>query len=199
MSEYEPNSHKYKEEQEKRKAEKVEAIAKGVVKKRTATRKFADYFLPDVEDVGNYMITGVIIPNLKKMVWQMFGTMLFGKNNYDNGRYGSPDRVSYTRFFDDERSYRRDRDRSRQSQGARIYHWDDLLYLTPEDAQLVLDRLEDDLRQGYVITVQTLYEYSGQVAPWSADGYGWTSLRSADIVSVGDKWGIKMPRPIPID
>lgn len=203
-TDYESNSHKYKEEQEaKKEGRKVEAVAKAVVRKKSKSRKFLDAFVPeDVEDVGSYIMSGVIVPSIKRIIWQTFGTILFGKNNYgpyDNRGYGEyPERVSYTRFFDDERSYNR-RQAPRRTGGNHIYHWDDLLYETPEDAEFVLSRLEDDIRQGYTPSVQDLYEYSNLTAPWSAAGWGWTNIRSAEVVTIGDKFAIRLPRPLPID
>ena len=60
----------------------------------------------------------------------------------------------------------------------------------------------DDMidRYGWA-TVLDLYESAdlGGSAPYTANKYGWTSLRSADIIKVRDGYVIKLPKAMPLD
>lgn len=184
--------------------EKIEAVAKGTLKKPGITRKFMDtFFAEDVVDVKEYILDNVIIPNIKRVLSQSFNTLLFGKGagGRDRGEYR--DYVSYRNYFDDDRPSRRS---APSSKGRRIYHWDDITFVDDEygtgreKAEKVLDKMYEDLQQYGLTTVQWLYEYSGNTAPWTAHNYGWTSIKSADIVNIGGgEWAIKMPKPMPIE
>lgn len=181
--------------------EAIEAVAKGKVKKTGLGRKFTDsIFAEDVEDVGEYIFSNVIIPNIKRVLSQSFNALLYGKNSSTRDRGEYRDYVSYRNYFDDDRPSRRS-----TPSGRRVFHWDELTFLDDEEssgeekAEKVLNKMYEDLEQYGVTTVQWLYEYAGAMAPWTAHNYGWTSIKSADIVNIGGgEWAIKMPKPMPI-
>lgn len=189
---------------------KIDAVAKGVVKKRTLANKFADiFFAEEVGDVGHYIFVNAIVPNIKRILSQSVNTLLYGKSAPDNrggGYFG--DRPSYRTYFNDERPSRRAQSPSYENR--RVYHWDDISYRDdtfdgPEaktgyqKAEQVLNHLCDDIREYGMTTVQWLYEYSDLQAPWTAEKYGWTNINSADIVEVGNgEYVIKLPKPLPL-
>lgn len=187
-----------------RQREAIEAVTKGKVKKPGLTRRFADsFFAEDIDDIGDYILSNVIIPSIKRVVSQTFNAFLYGKSagSRDRGEYR--DYVSYRNYFDDDRPSRR---RSPSSGSRRIYHWDDIVFEDDEystgreKAEKVLDKMYEDIKEYGLTTVQWLYEYSGNTAPWTSNNYGWTSIKSADIINLGGgEWAIKMPKPMPID
>lgn len=185
--------------------EAIETIAKGKVKKPGLTRKFVDsFFAEDVEDMGDFIFTNVIMPSIKRILSQSFNALLYGKGASTRERNGEyRDYVSYRNYFDDDRPSRR---RSPSSGVRRIYHWDDIIFeddeysTGKEKAEKVLDKMYEDIKEYGVTTLQWLYEYSGNTAPWTSNNYGWTSISSADIVNIGGgDWAIQMPKPMPIE
>ena len=57
----------------------------------------------------------------------------------------------------------------------------------------------DVIEQYNVVSVLDLYDMVDMSAPHTANKYGWTNLRNADVVRVRDGYVIKLPKPFPID
>ena len=58
----------------------------------------------------------------------------------------------------------------------------------------------DELIDTYkLVSVADLKDLVGITGNYTDNRYGWTSIRSAEVVRVRDGYTIKMPRPMPID
>ena len=200
---YKPNSHKYKEEQkaanDDKRAEKV-VQGKVKVKKKGEVRKFADVFVAeDAHNVKDYLITEVAIPAIKNTIIDLITngvTMLFNGESSTKTRRRSGDYVSYRDYSN------RDRDRDRRDVSVRNrFDLDDLVFGSRRDAEATLDQMDDMIDRYGWATVLDLYESAdlGGSAPYTANKYGWTSLRSADIIKVRDGYVIKLPKAQPLD
>ena len=55
------------------------------------------------------------------------------------------------------------------------------------------------LDQYGVVKVADMYDAAGLTAPFTANKYGWTSLRNAETVRVRDGYIIKLPKAMPLD
>ena len=205
---YKPNSHKYKERQKAEAAEegkRAEKVVQGKVKlkKKNEVRKFADVFVAeDARNVKDYLLMEVAIPAIKNTIIDLITngvTMLFnGETRSSSGRKRSGDYVSYR----DYSSRDRDRDRrDRYDSGRSRFDFDDLVFGSRRDAEATLEQLDDIIERYGMASVLDLYESAelGGSAPWTANKYGWTSLRSADVVKVRDGYVIKLPKAMPID
>jgi len=96
---YKGNSHKEKEQEEK----KVERVAKGKVKKRSEVKKMADVFMAeDVTSVKDYIIMDVLLPAAKKAISDMVTSgidmILYGETRSHGKDRDRGSRVSYTKY-----------------------------------------------------------------------------------------------------
>lgn len=199
MTDYTPNSNKYKEEQKNAsERKKLDKVVKGTVKtKKNNVRKFTDIFISeDASNVKSYVLMDVLIPAVKKAISDIvtngIDMILYGETNRSSKR-GSSGYVSY-RDYSERRSERRDYGRSRTS-----YDYDDLIYTTRSEAEEVLTRMDELIETYGMVTVADLYDLSGLSCNYTDNKYGWMSLRNADVTRAKDGWTIKLPKAVPID
>lgn len=203
MDDYKPNSHRFREEQqveEPKEGKKVEKVAKGNVKikKKNEIKKFADVFVSeDASNVKSYVLMDVIIPGVKRIVWDMFTgglkMLLFGERGISEKDRKS--RTSYDGYYD--------KDNYRRSSGeARIrnrFDDDEIIIKSRGEAEDVMDYLYDVLNEYDVVRVLDLYDKLDITAPYTANRYGWTDLRGSKIVPVREGYLLKLPKAIKID
>lgn len=195
MAEYKPNSHKYRNEQKKKELKKVTTGTVKVKKKSTAS-KFLDEVLPgDKNSIKDYVFMDVIIPSIKKALsdviidsvnMMFYGDVKRGKSSSSRGEY-----VSYRDYSS------RDYDRRRRTPRD----IDDVIFESRAEAEDVLAEMDAVLDEYEFVSVADYYEIAGVSGSGTHTNnrYGWSTLRSADIVRVRDGWTIKMPRPKVID
>ena len=201
MEYYQPNSHKYKNEKglaqsEKKKVEKaIQGTAK--VKKSNELRKITDIFISeDIANVKSYIVMDVLIPTIKKAVSDIV------KNGIDMILYGSvsstrsnstANRISYSKYYDDNRNTVRD---SRAKSGFRS---DDIIFDNRGEAEIVLSKMDEIIDTYGIVTIADFYDLAGVTGDYTTNNYGWTNIRSAEVVRVRDGYIIKMPKAMPID
>lgn len=201
MDNYKPNSHKSREEQKEPVAEtrRVEKVVNGGVrtKKKNEISKFADVFLPeDMDSVKSHIVSGIIIPAVKKAILNVVETVLDMDSNSYKSSKRSTSRVSYRDYYDDKDRDRRPRSESRVSSR---FDYDEIVIESRGDAEAVLDQLDDLIeRYGYA-RVLDLYDAVELTPPYTSNKYGWTDLRGAKVVPVRDGFVFKLPRALPLD
>lgn len=201
MSEYTPNSHKYKEEQsgitgDKRAKKVVTNVTK--TKKKSDIQKFADVFISeDIANVKNYILMDVLIPGLKKTLSSVL------KNGIDMILYGEADerpsstsgtRVAYHKFYDDELS----RNHAGGYRSRTGHDYDDIVFATRNDAKAVLAEMNDLISIYGMASIADLYSAAGQSCSYTYNDYGWSDIRSAEIIPVRDGYVIKFPKALPL-
>ena len=199
MQDYKPNSNRFKEEQKAAEKKKV-VSGKARVKKKSGVRKFTDSFVSEeASNVGSYILTELIIPTVKQTIVDGIknsAEMIFlGRVSSDRGsrRVGSSSSyVSYNRYSD-----RRDDRYEPRSRGS--YNPDDIVFDSRADAEDVLKQMDGIMVEYGLVRVADLYDLAGLTSPHTANKYGWTNIRNADVVRVSDGYIIKLPRAIPID
>lgn len=203
MNDYKPNSNKYKTEQrETENKKRVEKVVKGSVRtrKKSEIRKFADEFIKeDASSVATYIVTDVVIPSAKKVLADIvtggINMFLFGDSRRDNSRVGGST-TSYTRYYDKvggSASYRDTRSDSRSG-----LNYDDLVFESRSEAELVLTRMDELIETYGMATVSDLYDLVGKSCDYTYDRYGWTNLRNAKAVPVRDGYVLDLPKAFPI-
>ena len=199
MNDYKPNSHRFKEEQAKKEQEKkVEKVVTGTVvtKKKSVFRKFTDEFISeDAKNVKSYVFGEVLIPAIKKAIADIvtdgIDMILYGGSRGERKR-STADRVSYRNYYD------RPSNNSNRSV-ATTYNYDDIILENRGEAEDVLDRMYELLDTYGLVRVADLKDLVGITGSYTDNRYGWTSLRSAEIVRVRDGYMIKMPRAVVIE
>lgn len=197
-SDYKPNSHASKSGQTTAPAEKkVEKVVSGKVRtKKNEARKFADIFIAeDVGNIKNYVFMDVLVPAIKKAVSDIVrdgvDMLLYGESGRNRSKSsGNGHYVSY-RSYSDPRDDRRPRERS-----SSRFSYDDIIFDTRGQAQIVLDHMTDILDQYESVSVADLYDLCDLTAPYTANDYGWYRLGSAEVVHVRDGYVIKLPRAV---
>ena len=200
MPEYPDNSHSGREAAsppEKRVGKVVTGTAK--TRKKSEAKKFARAFLPDdVTSVRSYILRDVVIPGVKNAIADVVSIMLFGETGRIGGRKNAGSKVSYNRYYDDRRDDRRDYGRPRPPGG---FDYDDIIFETRGDAELVLDQLESVINQYQIASIADLYDLAGITPPrgYTTNKYGWTDIRTAKVVPVRDGYILQLPRTVQIN
>lgn len=199
MAEYKSNSYRSREAQAKEREKKVEKVVTGkvITKKKSGFRKFAEEFISeDAKNVKSYVFGEVLIPAIKKAISDIvtdgIDMILYGESRR-GGKRSTVDRVSYRSYSD----YSRPRD-ARPVSSAR-YSYDDIILDSRGEAEEVLARMDELMDTYGLVRVADLYDLVGISGDYTDNKYGWTSLRSAEVVRVREGYTIKMPRAIPID
>ena len=76
-----------------------------------------------------------------------------------------------------------------------IYKFENVIFESPEDAQCVLDELNDCLERRKAVRVFDLFDISGVKCNARDRIYGWTDLKGVGVVSTRDKWIIDFKEP----
>lgn len=201
LDQYKPNSNKYKEEQalankEEKKIEKV-VTGKVITKKEGFFSKmFRGLISEDAKDVKSYVFGDVLIPAIKKAISDIVSDgidiILYGESS--GKKHRSPaERVSYRSYYDRSSDYRR------PSSVYSDYSYDNIILETRGEAEEVLARMDELIDTYKLVSVADLKDLVGITGNYTDNRYGWTSIRSAEVVRVRDGYTIKMPRPMPID
>lgn len=199
MENYTPNSHKFKEATRER--EKLAPIASGKIRKKGKAHKFADAFISeDASNVKSYIFADVFVPALKKLVSDIVKDgvemILYGSTGRGSRRDGfRADYVSYNRYADRPSSRRYAESRPRNG-----YSLDEILFDNRGEAEEVLDRMDELIECYGMVRVADFYDLANLSCEYTDNNYGWTNIRSAEIVRTRDgKYLIKMPRAVPIE
>ena len=202
-TEYKPNSYRSKAEQAETPEDKkrVEKVVTGNVKtkKKNEISKFASIFVSeDIQNVKTYVFSDVLVPAIKKAISDVITNgidMLLYGGTGKGSRGSASSKVSYRSFYD-----KRDDSRSvgRVSAGSR-FDFDDLIFESRGDAEMVRDQLDEMIDRYGVATVADYYDAANITAPYTSNKYGWTNIRNAEVQRVRDGYVLRLPRAMPID
>ena len=196
------NSHKARDEKKAsvQEEKRVEKVVRGKVKtQKNNKRKLADLFISeDAGNVKNYIFLDVIIPAVKKAIYDLvvgaLDMSLYGGRG-GGGRRSTADKVSYRDYNSVSRRDTRSYESARTTSG---YSYDDIVLETREEAKAVLSRMDEIMEEYEIVRVADLYDLVGITGEHTDNKYGWTNIRNAKIVRVRDGWKIEMPRALPI-
>jgi hypothetical protein len=198
MEEFKPNSHKSREENADSSDNSVKKVTTGKtrIKKKNGLIKFADSMISeDAANVKSYILMDVLLPAIKKAVVDIVtdgvNMILYGETSVSS-RKSSGSKVSYRKFYEDDR-------RDSRSEQKRRYDYDEVVFDSRRDAEEVLASMEDLVDRYKVVSVMDFYELADQKSVYTDRYYGWTNLRSAEVIRVRDGYTIKLPKPLPID
>lgn len=199
------NSHKARSEKKEKELQtqpekRVEKVIKGKAKvKKNEMRKLTDVFISeDVSNVKNYIFMDVIVPAVKKAIYDLVvGTLdmsLYGGRG-GGGKRPTADKVSYRDYNSVSRRDERTYNSNRTASG---YSYDDIVVDTRGEAETVLMRMDEIMEEYESVRVADLYDLVGVTGNYTDNNYGWTNIRNAEVIKVRDGYKIKMPRAIPL-
>lgn len=214
---YPPNSKKSQEEARSRsekpapEEKKVKKVISGeaVQRKKSLGRKIKETFTgDDMHSVGTFIVYDILVPSIKTMLSDVLNQgadrMLFGDSR---SRRVQPQRGG-SRYTSDIRYDRMshpagragESDRRDLSPRARANHdFNEVVLASRGEAEEVLDRLVDLIREYDVATVSDLYELVGITGSFADQKWGWSDLRGARVENVRGGFLLNLPRTRPID
>ena len=204
MAEYQSNSHRSKEmakEQASTEKKEVKKVVTGKTKTRdNKGRKFLDTFISeDAGNIGSHIVMDVLVPVIKDTVFKIgrdgLEMLLFGRTGSDRSS-SSSNRISYRKYYDDNR--RDDRGRSSSSSSTR-FTYQDIIFDDRRDAEAVRKQMLDAIDRYNLVTVFDMYDMADQTPPYTSDKYGWYGLRDIPVERDRDGWYLKLPKAMPID
>lgn len=202
---YTPNSHKYKEEQKNTITEKkrIQKVVKSPAKtKKNEVRKLADIFISeDVSNVKNYIFMDVLVPAIKKAVYDIvtngIDMFLYGGSG-KNKNSSSGNKISYRNYYDQKNNggIIRNNESSRVRTG---FEYEDVVFPSRGDAENAKRQMQDLVARYGLVTVNDLYEMAMLSAPYTSQKYGWMDVSNVSVERVRDGYILKLPRAVPID
>ena len=205
---YTPNSHKYKEQQKETAStpeKRVQTVVKNPVKiKQNEARKLADIFISeDIANVKNYIFMDVIVPAVKKAIYDVVtnGIDMFLYGGTGKGKSSSSgSKVNYRTYYDQKNNGGSVNYRGSENVSSRNgFEYDDILFTTRVEAEAAKQQMQDIIGRYGIVTVGDLYEMVNENAPYTAQKYGWMDVSGAETVRVRDGYKLKLPRAVPID
>lgn len=202
-TDFQPNSHKFKEEQTKdlpardnRRATKVVSGNARTKKKSELSKLKGSIISEDASTVKSYILSDVLVPAAKKLLDDIIcdgmHMILYGDTGR-GGRRSNVDRVSYDRYSRRDTPRRDTRDRR-----SSVLEYDDISFESRGDAEKVLRGMDEIMTEYGLVRVADMYDLAGLTCDYPAMDYGWTNINSAQVVRDRGEYVIKMPRAIPI-
>lgn len=198
---YKSNSHKSKEEQIPER--KIEKVVSGTVKtkKKSDIQKFADIFIEDINNVKSYILMEVLIPAIKKAIFDIvtngIDMILYGETGRTRNKSTIASKVSYQRYYDRMDEQKRD---YRISSVRNGFDYDELIFPTRGDAEAVLDAMNEIISQYGIVSVMDLYDLANvSTDNYQLNRYGWTDISGCKAIRVRDGYVLNLPRPLPIN
>lgn len=176
----------------------AKAVAQGRLKTVKRRTRLSDIFTPeDTSSVASFVFTRLIIPRLQVLAVDTINAVaraiFLGERTSEPSRKTPGGYTSYQGYYGGEKKSAAKLGSSKKTNGS--FQFQEVVVDSYGDAQLILDRLDEQLDdQGYV-TVSYLYEASGLPCPFTGNYYGWENISSARIVTDSDGYRIEMPEP----
>ena len=197
----EPNSRRYRDEKRQKEEdnrEKQKAVATGRVStKKRATFKDV-FFAEDMGSVKSYIFTDVIIPAAQNLIEDIVtnGIRYLVRGNTAPVRGDRGGRSSYVQY-----ARCSDRNTSRQSESTpkQRFDFNSVIFSERGEAELVLQKMDELVDEYKLVRVSDFYDLCDLPAPHTAYRYGWTDIRSAEVVRDRDGYRIKLPNAMPMD
>jgi hypothetical protein len=194
----------------------VEKIVEQVVtgeaasRKKTLGRRFREVFIGgDTKSVISYVIADVLVPQAKDMfaeaVSSGFERLIYGESR-PGRRHGmrtqaGPGPTNYTRYSarGNNPIGRQEREDRRPTASVRTQDLDDILLATRVEAEAVVDRMYDLLRDYETVSIADLYSLIGWTSKYTDQKWGWTDLQGTDIRRTRDGYILILPKTIALD
>lgn len=192
------------------KVENAEKVISGKArrKKGSATKRFFDMLIKDdLKTIRDYVVWDVWVPTVKDALWQgSIGAVnaIFGRTTGAGwtGVYDSKSRTDYVAFskgghnrFRSTNDRMADRDR-----GRALYGCDEIILDTLQEAEMILDALNETVQDVGVVTVADYYHMAGTSSEYTDNKYGWSDTIPRRITRLREGgYSIVLPKPRVLD
>lgn len=200
MQDYQGNARKDKEDKpvKDKKIEKV-VVDEVITRKKPLGRKFKDIIIEaDFRSVTHYLFADVFIPAVKNTIVDAttkgIDRMIYGPQG--SQRRGYSPRTTYNnpinRSYRDSSAARYAPSVSSMPRSSRLAR-EDFVLSSREEAELVLERMNDIIETYEVVSVADLNELVGFPTTHVDNEWGWTDLRTAHIGQIREGFVINFP------
>jgi len=197
-----PNKPKAQAEEKERK--KLAPVVSGTVvaKKPSELSRVARAFMAEeATNIGSYILLDVLIPTVKDAILDML-TMIFHGGAGKPRNYGTQraSKISYQPYYDYQKQSQRPDPQQRAPRTG--FEFDDLVFPTRGDAEMVLDTMNEAIITYGVVSILDLHDFAGVSLSNYAGGqkYGWTDISGCRAVGVrGGGYILKLPKAVQIN
>lgn len=158
--------------------------------KPSNTQKVAGMFFGgNAEDIKEHIVQDVVVPTVRNglhtVISSFVDSIFGGPASNTNGRYASPyNRENYTSYSSARSSSYSNRTQTNyQRPDPAMLEYDQIVFKTMGDAQMVLDQMYEVLREYGIVTIADLIKLArvddGSYVDnnWTDNNYGWKYLR----------------------
>lgn len=204
MEEFPSNVRKTPGQEDKPKAEK---IVTGTVSTRPQPlgRRFKDTFIGgDRRSVWEYVLLDVVVPRIKDLIVEagqdalektVYGEVR-GTLRRPGGRTVVGSTGSQFNYQGISKPGTRSDPRKDLSREARSAHnFDEIIFQSRYEADAVLERMYEQLREYDVVTVRDLYDFCGISYDFTDVKYGWEDLQGSKVIRDRGDYILSLPRP----
>lgn len=213
MTEFPSNSKKSQPDKPAAPEKVVEQVVTGEAasRKKPLGRRLREVFIGgDTKSVVHYVITDVLVPQAKDMLSEAvssgFERLIYGDSRpgrrIGNRPPSGPGPTNYTRYAvrGNNPIGRQDQaDPRRPVASVRTQDIDDILLQTRVEAEHVIDRMYDLLRDYETVSVADLHSLIGWSSSYTDQKWGWTDLQGTDVRRVRDGYILILPKTISLD
>lgn len=209
MDSLKPNSHKYKEQQQKKREEvkpkeNVDIPKKtGIVStKKSLGDKFKEAFISDdSRDVKTYIVWDIVIPTIKNTILDSIEMIFFGGSSRSRRgpSYGRSDNVPYSSYYKSEyngnrRSMRREKEREHRYEASNEkVDYRNIIVRDRRDAEDIVDYLHDHIKECGQVSVADFIDRLGDTfsdfkatSNYVDNNWGWVEERDIGIRRVSN-------------
>ena len=199
--------------------EPVEKVIEGVAveRKMPLGKRFMKNFNgADSKSVAKWVFGEVIVPTIKKLIYESFTSglqmKLFGQAQAPRSGVGGFGQQAYTAYnrmtapmvsttgFSLLRPDPREQQGGQLSPQARQMHdFKEILIPSRAEALVVLEYLYSQLHKFEVVSVSDFYAACGITPAFTDERWGWYSLEGSDVSHTTQGWLLDLPQPTPIN
>lgn len=195
---------------EEKKIEKV-VIGEVTVQRKSLFQKFKAVFVKeDIRSVRDHVIFDILIPATKNMVADasigsiermIYGDRVIRRRSYGSGpgprvTYNSPVNRSYSSPLDPRYNAPPVESGPRRSAGRGDRDDDVLICTRREDAEAILEHMQEIIEQYEVASVADLKELAGRPFHHTDNKWGWNTVRGVQVRQIREGFLIDFPEPI---
>lgn len=209
---YQGNAKKNKEQKVKPDKEvKKVTTGKVIVQKKSFGTKFKDLFIAaDFNSVSRYILMEVLIPAVRNLMWEASSKgierMIFGERAAQRRMYGSGSRTIYNSPVSRPIPYPSAVGSPMAPRGLPVspnpstsrYNRDEFIIATREDANAVLEMMNNIIDQYEVASVADLYDLLGVESSHTDQKWGWVQLGDVTIRQTREGFLLDLPQASPI-
>lgn len=195
MEEFPSNSH------ESKKKEIKPVVAGAKTKKKSDINKIAEVFIAeDIDSVKSYIFMDVLVPAIKKAISDIvtngIDMILYGGNGKPSTKSPVSSKISYTPYYKMSSNPQKERPTSRPKTA---YEYDDIILSNRGEAEMLLKSMDENIQSYGMVSIGDYYDMAGVTSEYTTNKYGWTDLRTAEVVRTRDGYMIKLPKPAPLN